>query len=208
MQPDTANINISDEVLIQQCRDGDSAAMERLIIKYKDRLYNVILKICSNPHDAAELTQDAFVRIIENLHRFQARSSFYTWAFRIAVNLTLNFCRRQNRIEMTSLDAESGGNRLGHPADNQQAKAALRSYLADSTVRDPADIAQSKEQVNLIIRAINSLDSDHRAIIILRDIEDMNYEQIAQVLEIELGTVKSRLARARANLKANLEAIL
>jgi RNA polymerase sigma-70 factor (ECF subfamily) len=201
MQPDTANINISDEVLIQQCRDGDSAAMGRLIIKYKDRLYNVILRICSNPHDAAELTQDAFVRIIENLHRFQARSSFYTWAFRIAVNLTLNFCRRQDRVGMTSLDAEPGGN-------NQQAKAALRSYLADSTVRDPADIAQSKEQINLIIRAINSLDTDHRAIIILRDIEDMNYEQIAQILEIELGTVKSRLARARANLKANLEAIL
>ena len=201
MQPDTANINISDEVLIQQCRDGDSAAMERLIIKYKDRLYNVILKICGNPFDAAELTQDAFVRIIENLHRFQARSSFYTWAFRIAVNLTLNFCRRQGRVQITSLDAESGGN-------SQQAKAALRSYLADSNVRNPADIAQSKEQVNLIIRAINSLDTDHRAIIILRDIENMNYEQIAQILEIELGTVKSRLARARANLKANLEAIL
>jgi RNA polymerase sigma-70 factor (ECF subfamily) len=201
MQPDTVNINISDEVLIQQCRSGDSAVMERLIIKYKDRLYNVILRICGNSYDAAELTQDVFVKIIENLHRFQARSSFYTWAFRIAVNLTLNFCRRQKNIEMTSLDAEPGGN-------SQQAKAALRTYLADSTVRDPADIAQSKEQINLIIRAINSLDTDHRAIIILRDIEDMNYEQIAQTLEIELGTVKSRLARARANLKANLEAIL
>ena len=201
MQPDTANINISDEVLIQQCRSGDSVAMERLIIRYKDRLYNVILRICSNPQDAAELTQDAFVKIIENLHRFQSRSTFYTWAFRIAVNLTLNFCRRQNRIEMTSLDAESGGN-------SHQAKAALRSYLADSNVRDPADIAQSKEQVDLIIRAINNLNMDHRAIIILRDVEDMNYEQISQILEIELGTVKSRLARARANLKANLEAIL
>ena len=106
MQPDTANINISDEVLIKQCRSGDSAAMERLITKYKDRLYNVILRICSNPNDAAELTQDAFVRIIENLHRFQAKSSFYTWAFRIAVNLTLNFCRRQNRFEMTYIDDE------------------------------------------------------------------------------------------------------
>lgn len=201
MQPETANINISDDVLIQQCRSGDSAAMERLIIKYKDRLYNVILRICGNPHDAAELSQDAFVKIIENLHRFREKSSFYTWAFRIAVNLTLNFCRRQRNIEFISLDAESGGN-------SQQAKAALRSYLADSNARDPADIVQSNESVNLIIRAINNLDTDHRAIIILRDIEDMNYEQIANILEIELGTVKSRLARARANLKANLEAIL
>ncbi len=201
VQPDTANINISDLALIQQCQAGDSAALERLIIKYKDRLYNVILRICPNPQDAAELTQDSFVKIIENLHRFQARSSFYTWAFRIAVNLTLNFCRRQARTEMTSLDAESDG-------DSEQARAALRSYLADDTVREPADIAQSKEQVNLIVRAINSLDTDHRVIIILRDIEGMHYEQIAQILEVELGTVKSRLARARANLKANLEAIL
>ena len=201
MQPDTANINISDSVLIEQCRAGDSDAMSRLITKYKDRLYNVILRICANPEDAAELTQDAFVRIIENLHRFQQRSSFYTWAFRIAVNLTLNFCRRKVRIEMTSLDAELGG-------DNEQAKVALRNYLADASAPDPAAIAQSKEQVNLIIRAINLLSEDQRAVVVLRDVEGMDYAQIAQIMEVELGTVKSRLARARANLRANLEAIL
>lgn len=201
MQPDTANINISDSVLIEQCRAGDSDAMSRLITKYKDRLYNVILRICANPEDAAELTQDAFVRIIENLHRFQQRSSFYTWAFRIAVNLTLNFCRRKVRIEMTSLDAELGG-------DNEQARAALRNYLADASATDPAAIAQSKEQVNLIIRAINLLSEDQRAVVVLRDVEGMDYAQIAQIMEVELGTVKSRLARARANLRANLEAIL
>jgi RNA polymerase sigma-70 factor (ECF subfamily) len=201
MQPDTANINISDSVLIEQCRAGDSDAMSRLITKYKDRLYNVILRICANPEDAAELTQDAFVRIIENLHRFQQRSSFYTWAFRIAVNLTLNFCRRKVRIEMTSLDAELGG-------DNEQARAALRNYLADAGAPDPAAIAQSKEQVNLIIRAINLLSEDQRAVVVLRDVEGMDYAQIAQIMEVELGTVKSRLARARANLRANLEAIL
>ena len=201
MQPDTANINISDSALIEQCRAGDSDAMSRLITKYKDRLYNVILRICANPEDAAELTQDAFVRIIENLHRFQQRSSFYTWAFRIAVNLTLNFCRRKVRIEMTSLDAELGG-------DNEQARAALRNYLADASAPDPAAIAQSKEQVNLIIRAINLLSEDQRAVVVLRDVEGMDYAQIAQIMEVELGTVKSRLARARANLRANLEAIL
>ena len=201
MQPDTANINISDSALIEQCRAGDSDAMSRLITKYKDRLYNVILRICANPEDAAELTQDAFVKIIENLHRFQQRSSFYTWAFRIAVNLTLNFCRRKVRIEMTSLDAELGG-------DNEQARAALRNYLADASATDPAAIAQSKEHVNLIIRAINLLSEDQRAVVVLRDVEGMDYAQIAQIMEVELGTVKSRLARARANLRANLEAII
>lgn len=201
MQPDTANINISDSALIEQCLAGDSDALERLIIKYKDRLYNIILRICGNTEDAAELTQDVFVKIIENLHRFQGKSSFYTWIFRIAVNLTLNFRRRQVRIDTASLDDELGGN-------SEQAKTALRYYLADNTVRDPAEIAQSKEQVELIIRAINDLDTDHKAIIILRDIEGMDYAQIAYVMGIELGTVKSRLARARANLRDNLEAIL
>lgn len=201
MQQDTTNINIGDLALVQQCQAGDSAALERLIIKYKDRLYNVILRICRNPDDAAELTQDAFVKILENLHRFQQRSSFYTWAFRIAVNLTLNFCRRRTQLEIGSLDAEPAGN-------SEQAKAALRSYLADSGAPDPAAVLQSREQIELIVKAINNLDTDHRTIIILRDIEGMNYAQIAQVMDVELGTVKSRLARARANLRANLEAIL
>ena len=201
MQQDTANINISDSALVQQCQAGDPAALQRLIIKYKDRLYNVILRICRNPDDAAELTQDAFVKILENLHRFQQRSSFYTWAFRIAVNLTLNFCRRQTQRQIGSLDAEPAGN-------SEQAKAALRSYLADSSAPDPAAVLQNREQIELIVKAINNLDTDHRTIIILRDIEGMDYAQIAQVMDVELGTVKSRLARARANLRANLEAIL
>jgi len=201
LQPDTANINISDSALVRQCQAGDSAALEHLIIKYQDRLYNVILKICSNPDDAAELTQDAMVKVIENLHRFQHKSSFYTWAFRIAVNLTLNHCRKQVRIQATSLDKEIAG-------DNEQAKTALRNYLADASAEDPADVAQSKELIELIIEAINKLNTDQRAIVVLRDIEAMDYAQIAEILEVELGTVKSRLARARANLRANLEAVI
>lgn len=201
MQPDTVNINISDLALVQQCQAGDPAALEHLIIKYKDRLYNVILKICRNPDDAAELTQDAFVKILENLGRFQQRSSFYTWSFRIAVNLTLNFCRRRQQLQVDSLDAQTD-------PDTESAKAALRSYLADSSVPDPAAVVQTKEHVDLIIRAINKLSTEHRAIVVLRDIEAMDYAQIAQIMDVELGTVKSRLARARANLRANLEAIL
>jgi RNA polymerase sigma-70 factor (ECF subfamily) len=201
MRPDTANINISDLVLVRQCQAGDSAALERLIIKYKDRLYNVILRICKNPDDAAELTQDALVKILENVHRFGQRSSFYTWSFRIAVNLTLNFCRRQKHRDTASLDAEVDG-------DNNGAKAALRSCLADESADDPAQIVQNKERAELIIKAINDLSTEHRAIVVLRDIEGMDYIQISEIMDVELGTVKSRLARARANLRANLEAIL
>lgn len=201
MQPETAHISVNDETLIEQWQSGDSAAMERLITKYKDRIYNAILRICKNRDSAAELTQDVFIKIIENVERFQGRSSFYTWAFRIAVNVALNYCRRQSVRQAVSLEGEAGG-------DCEQAKSALRNYLADSSSADPATEIENKEQIELLTAAINELDDDQRAVLVLRDIEGMNYSQIATVVEIELGTVKSRLSRARRNLRGKLEVIL
>ncbi|MHC4418415.1 MAG: RNA polymerase sigma factor [Planctomycetota bacterium] len=98
MQSETANISVDDAVLVDGWRRGDSAATERLILKYQNRIYNVIMRMCANAHDAAELTQDTFVKIIENIDKFEGRSSFYTWAFRIAVNLTLNYCQRSVKL--------------------------------------------------------------------------------------------------------------
>jgi len=201
VQPDTANIEISDSALLQQYTDGDEAVLERLITKYRDRIYNTILRICGNVDDAAELTQETFVKIIRNLDRFEGRSSLYTWAFRIAVNLTLNYCRRKSRTQMVPLDLMVG-------PDNEQAKHALRDYLRDESVEDPAAVIQNKEQVELILKAIDKLDEDQRAVVVLRDIENMEYNEIAKVLQVELGTVKSRISRARANLRENLGAIL
>ena len=103
------NINIDDSALVQQCQKGDSQALETLIIKYQGRIYNVILKICANPDDAAELTQETFVKVMENLDKFARRSSFYTWIFRIAVNLTLNYCKRKVKLGFRSLEAEELG---------------------------------------------------------------------------------------------------
>ena len=100
------SINIDDSVLVQKSQAGDVLAMERLILKYQNRIYNVILKMCGNPDDAAELTQEAFVKVIESIGKFKGRSSFYTWLFRIAVNLTLNYCQRNAKRATRSLDAE------------------------------------------------------------------------------------------------------
>jgi RNA polymerase sigma-70 factor (ECF subfamily) len=190
--------NVDDALLVEQCRLGRSAAMERLILKYQDRIHNVILKICANPDDAAELTQEAFVKVLENIDRFEARSSFYTWLFRIAVNLTLNYCRRNTRLQTKSLDASDDQ----HCEDAGQ---ALQEFLRDDSSPDPAALAQNKELCRLALKALTSLDDVHRAVIVLRDIEGMNYAQIAKVLGIELGTVKSRLSRARNNLREILE---
>jgi RNA polymerase sigma-70 factor, ECF subfamily len=193
-------INIEDAVLVQKWQKGDTAAIEKLVCKYQGRIYNLILKICSNPDDAAELMQDTIVKVLENVDKFESRSSFYTWAFRIAVNLTLNFRKRKATVGFTSLDAE-------HTADDEQAKQGLGAILSDNKSPDPSQVAENKELCDLVQKGLGQLDEEYRAIIVLRDIEGMDYEQIAEVLNIELGTVKSRLSRARAALRQILEAL-
>jgi RNA polymerase sigma-70 factor (ECF subfamily) len=201
MHSETANMSIDDAVLVERCRRGDSEAMGRLVLKYQDRIYNTILKMCANADDAAELTQDTFVKVIESIDRFAGRSSFYTWAFRIAVNLTLNHCQRRRRAGYWSLDAESDDY-------DGQTKTQLKGVLSDDSSPDPALIAQDKELCRIVGRALARLEDDHRMVIVLRDIEGMNYAQIAEVLKVELGTVKSRLSRARGNLREVLERML
>jgi RNA polymerase sigma-70 factor (ECF subfamily) len=197
---EAANISIDDTVLVQQCRQGDSAATERLILKYQNRIYNAILRICANPDDAAELTQDTFVKVIENIDKFEGRSSFYTWAFRIGVNLTLNYCQRSVKLGFKSLDAEDN-------EDDDKDRGVLKEFLTDDSLPDPAVVIENKELCRIVIKALMKLDDAQRAVVVLRDIEGMNYAQIAEVLDIELGTVRSRLSRARTNLREIMEAV-
>ena len=193
-------INIDESVLVEQCRLGDSAAMERLILKYQNRIYNVILKICANADDAAELTQETFVKVIESIDGFKGKSAFYTWAFRIAVNLTLNYCSRRVKLGLRSLDAED-------KEQNGRAREALKEFLSNDSSPDPAEVAAKRELCELTVKALMKLDDAQRTVIVLRDIEGMNYAQIAEVLDIELGTVKSRLSRARSELREILETL-
>jgi len=194
-------ISVDDGLLIERCRKGDSTAIERLVLKYQNRIYNVVLKICADPDDAAELTQETFVKVIENLSKFEGRSSFYTWAFRIAVNLTLNYCQRNAKLTVRSLDSEEV------PYDHQ-ATHALKELLSDDRSPDPAAMAQNKEVYEIALNALKQLDEAQRTVLVLRDIEGMSYARIAEVLGIELGTVRSRLSRARNKLREILEAIL
>jgi len=201
-QVSNMRVSINDDVLIEQYRNGDSEAMERLVLKYQNRIYNVILKICADPDDAAELTQETFVKVIENLNKFEGRSGFYTWTFRIAVNLTLNYCQRNSKLAFRSLDAEQ------QQQDDSQVKQVLKDFLSDDSSPDPAAEVQSKELYRIAARTLMGLDEAHRAVIVLRDIEGMSYARIAEVLNIELGTVRSRLSRARSKMRDILEDIL
>ncbi|MHC4288608.1 MAG: RNA polymerase sigma factor [Planctomycetota bacterium] len=194
------NISLNDSVLVRQCQNGDSEAMSCLISKYQDRVYNSILKICQNRDDAAELTQDAFVKVLENINSFRGQSSFYTWLFRVAVNLTLNYCKRRFKLSPISLDAENDR----FEKDRQK----LTALLASPDAVDPAVIAQQKELSQIVVNLIGQLRQEYRVVLVLRDIEQMSYAEIAEVLGIENGTVKSRLSRARAMLRELLETVL
>ncbi len=198
---EAAKINLDEDVLAKRCRRGDPDAMERLMLKYQGRIYNTILKICGNSDDAAELTQDTFVKIIENIDRFEGRSSFYTWAFKIGVNLTLNHCQRHARFSPRSLDAQQDDREDGP-------RQLLKQFLMDENSPDPAMLAQNREIQEMAVRSLLKLDEAQRTVVVLRDLEGMNYSQIAEVLNIELGTVRSRLSRARSNLREILEALL
>lgn len=192
------DIKVDDLTLVHQSQQGDFKALEELIVRYQDRVYNVIKKICSNPEDSAELTQQTFVKVIENIKKFECKSSFYTWVFRIAVNLTLSFCKKRSKLKTYSLDASAV-----EEADNSG--SALQLFLCNKSSVDPLEAAQKEELGRLVMAKMKILTDEHRTVLILRDIEGMSYSQIAEALGLELGTVRSRLNRARENLRRVLE---
>ena len=194
------NISLDDATLVRQCQNGNLEAMSCLIVKYQDRIYNAILKICQNHDDAAELTQDTFVKVLENINSFRGKSSFYTCLFRVAVNHTLNYCKRRFKLSPVSLDAEND--------QIEESKGKLAAVLAAPDGLDPAVVAQQKELSQIVVNLIGQLAQEYRVVLVLRDIEQMTYAEIAEVLRIETGTVKSRLSRARAKLRQLLETVL
>lgn len=194
----SGNITIDEASLVAQAKSGSMIAAERLVLRYQDRVYNTILKICGNSDDAAELCQDVFVKAIMALKNFRSQSSFYTWLFRIAVNHTYNFCQRNKKVTFESLQSQSG----------QGSHKQLKDFLADQSTPDPAVIVSNREIHRLVLEAVDRLDIDQRVVVVLRDVEQMNYAEIAETLKIEIGTVKSRISRGRKKLKEVLEAIL
>lgn len=194
----SGNITIDEAALVSQATVGNMAAVEKLILKYQDRIYNTILKLCGNEADAAELAQDSFIKAIQGIGNFKAQSSFYTWLFRIAVNHTLNFCKKSSRLNFESLNNEI----------DEETGRQLKDYLMDKNLSDPSELAAKKEVNGLVLKALEKLDPHQRAVIVLRDIEQMTYNEIAETLDMEIGTVKSRIARGRKNLRDIIEATI
>jgi RNA polymerase sigma-70 factor (ECF subfamily) len=187
--------------LFTRAQAGDRSAYGQVVILYQDRLYNGLLRMVGDPEEARELAQETFARGLEKLSTFRGESSPYTWLFRIGMNLAISHLRRDQRHRTFSLDgALQGGNGAAF-ADGQAARLAAR-FAADADT--PPQAAEKKERNQMVLDALGRLDSEYRAVLIMRDIEGFDYQQMADVLGLPLGTLKSRLFRARLALRDEL----
>jgi RNA polymerase sigma-70 factor, ECF subfamily len=184
-----------DEALIARCRTGNMVAFGQLVERYQDRLFNAVSRMVGNQDDALEITQEAFYRAMKGLKKFRGSAGFFTWLYRIGMNLCINHHRRSQRVHITSL--QSGNDVMGRQADHLAAMARSSEYSPDKQV-------QIKESYDRVLTAMETLEPSARAVVVLRDIEQLHYGQIAQILELPIGTVKSRLSRARGALREQL----
>ncbi|KPK77221.1 MAG: hypothetical protein AMJ79_03980 [Phycisphaerae bacterium SM23_30] len=191
-----ANPATTDEILLDRCRRGDRAAFGLLIEKHQHRLFNAVLRMVNNYDDAQELTQDAFVRALQSVDNFRGHAGFYTWLFRIGMNLSINFRRRRGgKVRFVSLQQRS--EQLGRQADGLLNLVDQQNILPDEQ-------AQNREMHQRALEALQDLEGPSRAVVVLRDIEGLDYGEIAEILELPVGTVKSRLFRARLALREKL----
>jgi len=192
----SAHPQIAEEVqLIERIKNGETEAYAELVEKYQDRLFNTCWRISGHLEDARDLTQETFLRAYEKLSTFRDQSSFYTWIYRVAVNLALSHRRTMRRRRVVSGDfgdADATG--------TQAERLVERAATADD--KGPEKAASDVELQKAIAHALQALDDEHRAVVVLRDIEDFNYAEISEILEIPPGTVKSRLHRARMALRS------
>jgi RNA polymerase sigma-70 factor, ECF subfamily len=180
----------ADEEIVARCCSGDREAFAKLVLKYQSRVLTLATRILDNRSEAEDIAQDIFVKVFQSLHDFRGTSRFSTWLYRITVNHCLNHLRRRTRQLQTLVvtDAEE--------------------WMQESAASNPHKTLERKERWALVQAKLQLLSPEHRTIILLRDFEGLSYEEIAEVLQLEDGTVKSRLHRARMELKALLEPYL
>ncbi len=192
----------NDAALVQRLQAGDAGAFTELVLRYQDRVFNAAWRICGNAEDARDVTQDAFLKAYESIGSFRGASGFYTWVFRIAVNLAISHRRSMKRRPTQSLDAPAEHHLAGSQA------ATLAARVQEQQPHDPASRGMSSEMQGHVVTALQQIDDEFRAVIVLRDIEGFDYRQIADILDVAPGTVKSRLHRGRLALRKLLAPVL
>jgi len=182
-----------DAVFVRRLQANEDAAYDELVRMYNASIYHVAFRMLGDPSDAADAVQDIFLKVFRNIGSFRGDAALKTWIFRIGLSEILNRLRwwkRRHRMSTISVDDDHNGQ---GPA-----------YFIRDSAPSPEQALQSREQEAAIQDALNRLSNDHRSIVVLRDIEDFSYLEIAEILNVSVGTVKSRLARARTEMKKSL----
>jgi RNA polymerase sigma-70 factor (ECF subfamily) len=185
-----------DRLLVDRFRQGDQSAFEQMVSRYWGRIYAMVHQLLRNPEDAEEVTQDTFIRAHRGLVNFRGESAFSTWLYQIATNLARNrywYWWRRRRDKTVSFDQPIGG-------DNETTLAEV----IPAELETPEDATITQEFVNRIAECMGKLSPKHREILVLRNVKNLSYEEIAEILHISVGTVKSRIARARESLRAKM----
>lgn len=194
MTDERKEMKLEDENLISRFLGGDSSAFDALVRKYRDRVIYIAYRVVQDQDEAVDVSQEVFVKVYRSLSRFSGKSSFYTWLYRITTNLAIDHRRRSKRIlefrdELKTEDDES------------ETPLVARAS-------DPRDSAVGEELEKRIHEEINELPEHHRMVILLRDVEDYSYAEIAEILGCSIGTVMSRLHYAREKLQKKLQKYL
>jgi RNA polymerase sigma factor (sigma-70 family) len=178
--------------LVRRARKGDLAAYDDLVKRYQERIYATIYHMTSNHEDANDLAQDSFIKAFQALKSFKGGSTFYTWLYRIAVNKTINFLKqRKNRTHMSLNDIDFNAE---HDPD-------LMALISDNTPRRAAGLTELQEKLNA---ALLKLSEPHRLVLVLHDVQGESHEDIAGIMDCNIGTVRSRLFYARQQMQAEL----
>ena len=180
---------MTEQELVERAKRGDETAFEALVTDNEKRIYNLCRRLVGNPEDAAELTQEAFLNAWRGLGRFQGESSFSTWLYRLASNACVDLLRRESRHRTAA----------GLSLDDEE----LNLDVPDETP-SPQDEAERRELREEIERGLASLTPEHRQVLVLREIHQLSYDEIAETLDLDVGTVKSRVSRARRLLQETL----
>lgn len=200
--------HVNEAQLVRKVMAGDRAALGDLLSLHQHRLFNVCLRMVNHRDDAAELAQESMLKIVEHISDYNGRAKITTWMIRITMNQCISHLRKRRLRRHVSLDAPgsggsggggTGGASGGSGGDDQM--APLRDLLAAQGNQDPVSRVQQGEMVDRLYQALDTLDADFRAVIVLRDLHDMDYGQMADSLGVPVGTVKSRLFRARVALR-------
>ncbi len=177
--------------LIEQCRKGQTAAFGELVRRYQDRLFNTVYRLVDSTEDAQDVVQEAFLHAYQSLDRFKGDAQFFTWLYRIAVNSAISLQRKQRSTVRLSVDRGGQGS-VPEPHDV-------------SEFSQPDQALERADEERRIQSALNRLSAEHRAVLILKDLEDQKYETMAEILQVPIGTIRSRLHRARLELREVLE---